>query len=98
MKQFIMMKRILACLLISALITALAAASAFADLSLISQGEACLKAEPPEYEEAAQFFRRAGLQGDGEGYYRLARMYEEGLLVVGNPCTDDIRVAVHFPG
>ena len=90
MKQFIMMKRILACLLISALITALAAASAFADLSLISQGEACLKAEPPEYEEAAQFFRRAGLQGDGEGYYRLARMYEEGLLVVGNPCTDDI--------
>ena len=69
MKQFIMMKRILACLLISALITALAAASAFADLSLI---------------------RRAGLQGDGEGYYRLARMYEEGLLVVGNPCTDDI--------
>ena len=103
MKQFIMMKRILACLLISALITALAAASAFADLSLISQGEACLQAEPPEYEKAAQFFRRAGLQGDGEGYYRLARMYEEGLLVVGNPCTDDIaardsRVAVHFPG
>ena len=93
MKQFIMMKRVLACLLISALMTALAAlaaASAFADLSLISQGEACLKAEPPEYEEAAQLFRRAGLQGDGEGYYRLARMYEEGLLVVGNPCTDDI--------
>ena len=90
MKQFIMMKRVLACLLISALMTALAAASAFADLPLISQGEACLQAEPPEYEKAAQFFRRAGLQGDGEGYYRLARMYEEGLLVVGNPCTDDI--------
>ena len=89
MKQFIMMKRVLACLLISALITALAAASAFADLSLISQGEACLQAEPPEYEEAAQLFRRAGLQGDGEGYYRLAKMYDDGLLVIGNPCTDD---------
>ena len=84
------MKRILACLVIAILTSLIAAASACADLSLISQGEDCLKAEPPEYEEAAQLFKRAGLQGAGEGYYRLARMYEEGLLVVGNPCTDDI--------
>jgi len=83
-------KRVLA-FLIMALLTALAAVtSAFADLSLICQGEACLQAEPPEYEEAAQLFRRAGLQGDGEAFYRLAKMYEEGLLIVGNPCTDDI--------
>ena len=84
------MKRILSCLIIAVLAALISAVSAFADLSLISQGEDCMKAEPPKYEEAAQLFRRAGLQGDGEGYYRLAKMYEEGLLVVGNPCTDDI--------
>ena len=84
------MKRVSACLVIAVLMTLISAVSAVADLSLINQGEACLQAEPPEYEEAAQLFRRAGIQGDGEGYYRLARMYEEGLLVVGNPCTDDI--------
>ena len=84
------MKRILSCLIIAVLAALISAVSAFADLSLISQGEDCMKAEPPKYEEAAQLFIRAGLQGDGEGYYRLAKMYEEGLLVVGNPCTDDI--------
>ena len=84
------MKRVLVCLFLSALMAAIAATSAFADLSMIEQGEACLQAEPPEYEEAALLFRRAGLQGEGEGYYRLAQMYEEGLLDVGNPCTDDI--------
>ena len=90
MKSYKHMKRILVCFITSTVAAVIASASAFADLSLISQGEACLQAEPPEYEEAAQLFRRAGLQGDGEGYYRLAQMYEEGLLVVGNPCTDDI--------
>ena len=63
---------------------------AYAGSSLIEEGDALLQTEPPEYEKAAQLFRRAGLQGDGEGYYRLGQMYEEGLLVVGNPCTDDI--------
>ena len=84
------MKRVLACFIIAMLTALAAAAVAQADLSLVSQGEACLRAEPPEYEEAAQLFRRAGLQGDGEAYYRLAKMYEEGLLIDGNPCTDDI--------
>ena len=84
------MKRVLVCMIITVLMALAAATAAQAELSLVSQGEACLQAEPPEYEEAAQLFRRAGLQGDGEGYYRLAKMYEEGLLVVGNPCTDDI--------
>ena len=84
------MKRVLGYMIITVLMALAAAAAAQAELSLVSQGEACLQAEPPEYEEAAQLFRRAGLQGDGEGYYRLAKMYEEGLLVVGNPCTDDI--------
>lgn len=63
---------------------------AFASQSLIEQGDALLRAKPPEYEKAAQLFKRAGLQGDGEGYYRLGLMYEEGLLNVGNPCTDDL--------
>ena len=90
MKNYNYMKKILVCFITSAVAAAVASASAFADLSLISQGEACLQAEPPEYEEAAQLFRRAGLQGDGEGYYRLAKMYDDGLLVIGNPCTDDI--------
>ncbi len=84
------MKRTLAWLVISILMAVITDTSAFADLSLVEQGEACLQAEPPEYEEAALLFRRAGLQGEGEGYYRLAQMYEEGLLVIGNPCTDDI--------
>ena len=90
MKNYNYMKKILVCFITSAVAAAVASASAFADLSLISQGEACLQAEPPEYEEAAQLFRLAGLQGDGEGYYRLAKMYDDGLLVIGNPCTDDI--------
>ena len=84
------MKTILVCFIMSALTTGIVRASVFADRSLVSQGEACLQEEPPEYEKAAQLFRRAGLQGDGEGYYCLARMYEEGMLTVGNPCTDDI--------
>ena len=84
------MKTILVYFIMSALTTGIVRASAFADRSLVSQGEACLQEEPPEYEKAAQLFRPAGLQGDGEGYYCLARMYEEGMLTVGNPCTDDI--------
>ena len=84
------MKRLLATIFILILTAAVAPVRVSADLSLIEQGEACLQMEPPKYEEAAQLFRRAGLQGDGEGYYRLGRMYEEGLLTVGNPCTDDI--------
>lgn len=84
------MKRLLATIFILILVVAAAPARASADLSLIEQGEAFLQMEPPKYEEAAQLFRRAGLQGDGEGYYRLGRMYEEGLLTVGNPCTDDL--------
>ena len=53
-------------------------------------GEACLSKIPPDYENAALHFRRAGAAGCAEGYYRLGEMYESGLLVVGNPCTDDL--------
>ena len=63
---------------------------AFASQSLIEQADELLHSEPSEYEKAAQLFKRAGLQGDGEGYYRLGLMYEQGLLNVGNPCTDDL--------
>lgn len=84
------MKKILSLITVLLLTIAAAPAEAFAEPSLVEQGQACLEEVPPKYEEAAQFFRRAGLLGDGEGYYRLARMYEDGLLTVGNPCTDDL--------
>lgn len=72
------------------IISSFAAAAAFASSPLIEQGDALLKAKPADYEKAAQLFRRAGAQGDGEGYYRLGQMYEQGLLTEGNPCTDDL--------
>ena len=84
------MRKALAFLAALLILSFLAGGCAFAASSLIEEGDALLRKEPPEYENAAQLFRRAGLQGDGEGYYRLGRMYEEGLLVVGNPCTDDL--------
>ena len=84
------MKKALAFLTALLILSLLAGGCAFADSSLIEEGDALLRKEPPEYEKAAQLFRRAGLQGDGEGYYRLGQMYEQGLLVVGNPCTDDL--------
>ena len=68
----------------------MAPSSVFADSALIEEGEQFLDSVPPQYEKAAEAFKRAGIQGDGEGYYRLALMYEKGLLTVGNPCTDDL--------
>ena len=84
------MKRVLVLLFTLIIINVCGFTSASANLSLIEQGEKCLQAQPPEYEKAAQFFRRAGLQGDGEGYYRLGLMYEDGKLVIGDPCTEDL--------
>ncbi len=72
------------------LMFAAAAPSVFADSALLKEGESFLDLEPPQYEKAAEVFKRAGLQGDGEGYYRLAIMYEEGLMTAGDPCTDDL--------
>lgn len=60
------------------------------ELDLVALGEACLSEVPPDYENAALYFRRAGINGNAEGYYRLAELYEDGLLTVGNPCTDDL--------
>lgn len=56
----------------------------------LALGDACLSLTPPDYENAAVYYRRAGLNGAMEGYYRLAGLYEEGRLNVGNPCTDDL--------
>lgn len=56
----------------------------------IRLGEASLAEVPPDYENAALCFRRAGINGNAEGYYRLAEMYADGLLTVGNPCADDL--------
>ena len=56
----------------------------------IALGEASLAEVPPDYENAALCFHRAGINGNAEGYYRLAEMYADGLLTVGNPCTDDL--------
>ena len=83
-------KIVLYCLILILIIGTFVTSSAFASSSLIEQGDAFLNASPPEYEKAAQLFRRAGLQGDGEGYYRLGLMYEDGLLTEGDPCNDDI--------
>lgn len=72
------------------LVLACVSVPAFAEAQDLSLGESYLSASPPDYEKAAECFRRAGSRGDAEGYYRLAEMYEKGLLVVGNPCTDDL--------
>lgn len=56
----------------------------------IALGESCLRKSPPDAENAAIYFRRAGANGNAEGYYRIAQLYEDGLLSIGNPCTDDI--------
>ena len=79
-----------AIILMMILIFLIVPTSVFADSDLIKEGEQFLDSVPPQYEKASEAFRRAGLQGDGEGYYRLALMYEDGLLIVGNPCTDDL--------
>lgn len=84
------MKKALIFLLLLLVVGAFAAGAASASSPMIEQGDALLKAKPAEYEKAAQLFRRAGAQGDGEGYYRLGKMYEEGLLTEGDPCTDDL--------
>ena len=85
------MKKILYLISLILIIGTFAANSAFAGSPLIEQGDALLNAKPAEYEKAAQVFRRAGAQGDGEGYYRLGKMYEDGLLTEGDPCTDDLQ-------
>lgn len=84
------MKKTLVLVITVLIIGALGLSPASAAPSLIEEGEKLLQAQPPEYEKAAQLFRRAGVQGDGEGYYRLGLLYEEGKLVIGNPCTDDL--------
>ena len=84
------MKRFLCWLIVLLAAASFAAMPASAASPLVKQGEALLQAEPPEYEKAAQSFRRAGLQGAGEGYSRLAKMYEDGLLTAGDPCIDDL--------
>ena len=84
------MKKVFALAILMALVCACGIIPASAGSSLIEQGDALLQENPPEYEKAAQLFRRAGLQGDGEGYYRLGLLYEEGKLVAGDPCTDDL--------
>ena len=84
------MKKKIAFILMCLLMFVAAAPSVFADSALMKEGESFLDSVPPQYEKAAEVFKRAGLQGDGEGYYRLALMYEEGLLTAGDPCTDDL--------
>lgn len=82
---------VLALLALFSLVLISVALSAHADeQDLIELGTACLGITPPDYEKAAEYYRRAGYNGDTEGYYRLAQMYEAGLLVTGNPCTDDL--------
>ena len=83
-------KKVIFLIITMLIIGAVTAIPASAGSTLIEQGDALLQQSPPDYEKAAQLFRRAGLQGDGEGYYRLGQMYEEGLLTVGNACTEDI--------
>ena len=56
----------------------------------LALGESCLTKSPPDAENAAIYFKRAGINGNAEGYYRLAQLYEDELLSIGNPCTDDI--------
>ena len=84
------MKKIIVFILLCILIFLIAIPSVCADSSLISEGEQFLESVPPQYEKAAEVFKKAGLQGAGEGYYRLAQMYEGGLLTAGDPCTDDL--------
>ena len=84
------MKKKVALILIWLLVFIAAVPSGYADSALMKEGESFLDSVPPQYEKAAEVFKTAGLQGDGEGYYRLALMYEEGLLTAGDPCTDDL--------
>ena len=83
------MKRVFVLLLL-VLLLAEAAAPACAAEDEIALAEVCLASTPPDYENAALHYRRAGVHGNAEGYYRLAEMYEAGLLNVGTPCTDDL--------
>ncbi len=81
----------LAVLALFAFVVISAALSAHAaDQDTLSLGDACLSKNPPDYENAAAYFKRAGMNGDPEGYYRLAGLYEAGCLSVGDPCTDDL--------
>ena len=89
-----LMKRgmiVFALLALFCIVVITAALSAHAEEpELLRLGEARLAAVPPDYEGAAQCYRRAGAGGCAEAYFRLAEMYEKGLLNVGNPCTDDL--------
>lgn len=58
--------------------------------AMILLGEYYLSLIPPAYEQAGQQFKRAGMNGNSIGYFKLAEMYQGGLLNVGNPCTDDL--------
>jgi Rhodanese-related sulfurtransferase len=85
------MKRFITVVLLCFLMVAEAAIPAYAaEQDWIRLGEECLSSTPPDYENAALYFRRAGANGDAEGYYRLAGLYEQGHLAAGDPCTDDI--------
>ena len=58
--------------------------------AMVLLGDFYLSSVPPAYEKAGLQYRRAGDNGNSVGYYKLAEMYEKGLLTTGNPCTDDL--------
>ena len=83
------MKRLIGMLLVCVVIISAALPAHAEEQDFLSLGDACLSRNPPDYENAAMYFKRAGMNGSPEGYWRLAGLYETGCLSVGDPCTDD---------
>ncbi len=98
-RRRVMFKRTLIVLALIALFSfaVLYAALAVHAEDWLALGEDCLKKSPPDAENAAIYFKRAGESGVGEGYYRLAQLYENGLLTAGDPRADDVTASSTGP-